>query len=110
TGTAFIDDTLTNGTTYYYVVSSVGAQGEGPDSAEVATTPTSGAPPPVGTTLAVRIRHRHPPIPCRLVAAGDGVVQVAFAEAGPAVTPGQAAVFYRGDLVLGGGWIARELA
>jgi tRNA-specific 2-thiouridylase len=32
-------------------------------------------------------------------------VEVRFREAQRAVTPGQAAVFYDGDLVLGGGWI-----
>jgi tRNA-specific 2-thiouridylase len=36
---------------------------------------------------------------------GDGRVQVEFDTAQDAVTPGQAAVFYDGALVLGGGWI-----
>jgi tRNA-specific 2-thiouridylase len=36
---------------------------------------------------------------------GEGHVEVAFTEAQRAVTPGQAAVFYAGDAVLGGGWI-----
>jgi tRNA-specific 2-thiouridylase len=36
--------------------------------------------------------------------AADGV-EVRFDESQRAVTPGQAAVFYAGDLVLGGGWI-----
>ncbi len=67
------------------------------------------APPPLGAALHVRIRHRHPTIPARLVAAGDGAVQVVFDADGPAVTPGQAAVFYRGELVLGGGWIAEGM-
>jgi len=34
-----------------------------------------------------------------------GRVEVQFDEPQRAVTPGQAAVFYDGDLVLGGGWI-----
>jgi len=62
-----------------------------------------------GDALAVRIRHRHPLVPAHIVAAGDGEVRLAFVEGGPAVTPGQAAVFYRGDAVLGGGWIAGAL-
>jgi len=66
---------------------------------------TAGMPPTPGTPLAVRIRHRHPVIPARLTAADAGEAKVLFDDAGPAVTPGQAAVFYRDDLVLGGGWI-----
>jgi len=54
----------------------------------------------------VRIRNKHVAAPATLHAAGDPArVEVIFAEPQRAVTPGQGAVFYDGDLVLGGGWI-----
>jgi tRNA-specific 2-thiouridylase len=70
----------------------------------------SGRPPVSGTRLAVRIRHRHPLVAARLVGSSGTQARVAFDEPGPAVTPGQAAVFYRGDLVVGGGWIREALS
>jgi tRNA-specific 2-thiouridylase len=69
----------------------------------------AGAPPPAGTPLAVRIRHRHGLVAARLEEAADGAASVRFEAPGPAVTPGQAAVFYDGELVVGGGWIAGGL-
>jgi tRNA-specific 2-thiouridylase len=69
-----------------------------------------GDPPAPGTPLAVRIRHRHPLLAARLEAADGDEATVAFAAPGPAVTPGQAAVLYRGDIVLGGGWIVEGIA
>lgn len=54
----------------------------------------------------VKIRNKHVAASATLVPAGDDPrVQVRFDEPQRAVTPGQAAVFYDGELVLGGGWI-----
>jgi tRNA-specific 2-thiouridylase len=54
----------------------------------------------------VKIRNKHAAAPATLHAAGDAMrVEVVFDEPQRAVTPGQGAVFYDGDLVLGGGWI-----
>jgi len=54
---------------------------------------------------AVRIRSRHEPAPATLAPAGEGAWQVQFDEPQRAIAPGQAAVFYDGETVLGGGWI-----
>jgi len=53
----------------------------------------------------VQIRYRAPAVPCVIRHARTDSCEVRFREAFPAVTPGQAAVFYRGEAVLGGGWI-----
>ena len=53
----------------------------------------------------VKIRHRHEPAWAVLQASGVGRVRVRFDQPQRAVTPGQAAVFYDGDEVVGGGWI-----
>jgi tRNA-uridine 2-sulfurtransferase len=57
----------------------------------------------------VQIRYRAPAIPCAVRRNHDRGCEVRFAQDFPSVTPGQAAVFYRGDHVLGGGWIERAL-
>ena len=54
----------------------------------------------------VKIRNKHSAARAMLIPTGDpSRIEVRFAGAQRAITPGQAAVFYDGDLVLGGGWI-----
>jgi tRNA-specific 2-thiouridylase len=55
----------------------------------------------------VQIRYRTPALRCVLRPERDETVEVFFREASPSVTPGQAAVFYQGERVLGGGWIEK---
>ena len=55
--------------------------------------------------IEVKIRYRHPAVPAVLKMTGNDRAEVGFARENPAVTPGQACVFYRGDEVLGGGII-----
>jgi tRNA-specific 2-thiouridylase len=56
----------------------------------------------------VVIRYRALPIPCVINARPDGSAEVVLLEKAKWVTPGQAAVLYRGDRVIGGGFIARS--
>ncbi len=53
----------------------------------------------------VKIRHRHEAAWATLRADGEDRVRAQFDEPQRAITPGQAAVFYDGDEVVGGGWI-----
>ncbi|HEV2463593.1 MAG TPA: tRNA 2-thiouridine(34) synthase MnmA [Acidobacteriaceae bacterium] len=53
----------------------------------------------------VKIRHRHEPAWATLRSSGMDEVEAEFDEPQRAVTPGQAAVFYDNDEVVGGGWI-----
>ncbi len=62
--------------------------------------------PETGQRVEAKIRHQHTPAPATLYPEGDAV-RVQFDAPQRAVTPGQAAVFYQDDLVIGGGWIER---
>ena len=57
--------------------------------------------------VTVRIRHRGRKHPARVTRLADARFEVAFDEPVRAIAPGQAAVIYRGDEVVGGGWIGR---
>jgi tRNA-uridine 2-sulfurtransferase len=57
----------------------------------------------------VQIRYRHPGAPAILTPLEGGKLRVDFQNPQRGVTPGQAAVFYRGDEIVGGGWIEKAL-
>ncbi len=65
----------------------------------------AGEPPAVEFRAAVRIRHRHRPVPAVVRVTGPASFTAEFAEPQLGVAPGQAAVIYSGDEVPGGGWI-----
>ncbi|PON10274.1 tRNA 2-thiouridine(34) synthase MnmA, partial [Candidatus Entotheonella serta] len=67
-------------------------------------------PPParaIRTTLQIRYRNR--PVAATVEPLGEDRARIVLREPQFAVTPGQAAVFYDGDRVIGGGWICREV-
>lgn len=65
----------------------------------------AGAPPAGPIEVIVKVRSRHAGAPAVVIPTPDGGATVSFAEPQHGVAPGQAAVFYDGEEVLGGGWI-----
>jgi tRNA-specific 2-thiouridylase len=57
----------------------------------------------------VKTRYRQTDIPCEIIPHGDDRIEVRFDEPVAAVTPGQSAVFYLGEVCLGGGIIEQRL-
>lgn len=55
--------------------------------------------------LTAKIRYAAKPAPVRLERVGDDRIKACFDEPQRAATPGQSIVFYKGDLVIGGGFI-----
>ena len=68
---------------------------------------TLGTAPGTSFRCAAKIRYRHHEQPCEAAVQENGEVLLTFNEPQRAATPGQAAVLYQGDLVLGGGVIKR---
>ena len=64
---------------------------------------------PAEVQVAVKIRYRHTPIAATVVTRSNATADVWFQDKQPAVTPGQAVVFYDDNQVLGGGWIEGPL-
>src|SRR5205807_9118104 len=80
-------------------ISLAGIDDPGPRLATAATMPRE---------CTVKIRYNHPGTSATLTPMENQRARIRLHEPQKAVTPGQAAVFYEDDLVLGGGWICRQ--
>ncbi len=69
-----------------------------------------GAAPAAPFPAEVQVRYRSRPQPAEVVPTGPSSADLRFLGRGEVISPGQAAVFYRGDEVLGGGWIGTGAA
>jgi tRNA-uridine 2-sulfurtransferase len=63
------------------------------------------ARPSAAIRVYAKIRHKHEPAPATIEPLDGPTARVSFESPQRAITPGQATVFYDGDMVLGGGWI-----
>jgi tRNA-specific 2-thiouridylase len=70
----------------------------------------AGESPAEDIEASVRVRHRDEARAAKIEPGEGDTARVCFDQPVRAVTPGQAAVFYQGDIVLGGGWIASALS
>ncbi len=68
-----------------------------------------GRPPAKGFSCSVQIRYRHKAAEAWVELLEDSRFQATFSRPQPSITPGQAAVLYEGEEVLGGGWIEEAL-
>ena len=66
------------------------------------------APPSPGDAVQVQIRHRAPAVDATVASVGDDAITLRFAKPQRAVSPGQSAVIFARDVVLGGGRIQRD--
>jgi tRNA-specific 2-thiouridylase len=65
----------------------------------------SGAAPDCTMRACAQVRYRHTAACARVEPMGGSRVAVEFDDPQPAITPGQAVVWYAGDVLIGGGWI-----
>jgi len=72
--------------------------------------PVKGGDPRESVEAVVKIRYSHPGTRATVTRIEGDRAKLYLHEAQRAVTPGQAAVIYDGDVVLGGGWIRRQMA
>jgi tRNA-specific 2-thiouridylase len=67
----------------------------------------AGTPPEHAIEAEVKIRYKAPPVRARITVTGPDSAEVRFGQRLRDITPGQAAVFYQGEVCLGGGIIAK---
>jgi tRNA-specific 2-thiouridylase len=69
---------------------------------------TTAEPPPLPMDCEVQVRYRAVPVPATLLDVSEGRGSVVLHQPVRAAAPGQAAVFYDGDRVLGRGWMCND--